>query len=124
MMKIPNDHRPGLPKSINHEALRLALYWARYSIPNEIAATAKEAVKLIRYLYRDAKSHHHYMEQACNRPLTPKEEAWIPKLEERITFCAEALGLGVVFSGDPRGSTVKLVTPGVSNGWEIDRWNL
>jgi hypothetical protein len=67
---------------------------------------------------RHAKTHRNYAEAACNRSLTPAEERKVDQIETRIRALVAQLEthdgqpVGVKFTGDPRGYTVKLVIPG------------
>ena len=70
-----------------------------------------------------ATQHHELMEDSCNGvEVFDREGEPLPELKrcrENIQANAAALGAkGVVFSGDPRGATVKLVFPdGHTNDW-------
>lgn len=63
-----------------------------------------------------AKTHHHMMERLCSdegfcREINEEgEHPQVIRCRQRIEACARRLGCkGVLFSGDPRGCTVKLV---------------
>lgn len=66
---------------------------------------------------RHAKTFHALMEFECNHGTTPWVEKREPQLVARICQLVEQLPLvngeaiGAVFSGDPRGATVKLRMP-------------
>ena len=75
---------------------------------------------LARGILRDAATHHRLCEVDCNEGLTEKQARQSDACERRILArCAElGPGFGAVFSGDPRGATVKLVVPsGYSDSW-------
>lgn len=80
------------------------------------------------YLIRLATGHHKAMEDDCNgldihdddgEPLPP-----LARLKAKLTKAAEDAQLsGVIFSGDPRGCTVKLIMPnGETNDWGKEGW--
>lgn len=78
--------------------------------------SAETARKLIKAAYR----HHYYAEEACNSPEGAEfAERNRPSVRKQIRQLAEAVGAtGVVFSGDPRGATVKLTfADGTTNDW-------
>ena len=62
-----------------------------------------------------AKSYVRLQEARCNTGLTDRQEKREAKLEVLLTELASGLGLGVEFSGDPRGFCVRLI----ANGQEI-----
>jgi len=79
------------------------------------------------YLIRLATGHHKAMEDYCNGiDIYDDDGEPLPKLaslRERITDTADIMGCGVVFSGDPRGCTVKLTMPnGETNDWGKEGW--
>jgi hypothetical protein len=100
-----------------------------------------EAPRLAQLLCRHGKTYHRVQEAICNGPaLTPwaethlqqerlnelyaRHEAWCEKrerqLETRLRAIVASLGrrFGVIFSGDPRGATVKITVPsGRTNDW-------
>lgn len=67
--------------------------------------------------------HHRYMEKWCNGEIETDEEGELPAhvvaLRNGILRDAKLVGAtGVVFSGDPRGATVKLTfANGTTNDW-------
>jgi len=78
---------------------------------------------------RHATTHARLAETAVNRDLTPREERQDRAVEARIRELVASLpkprgraAIGVEFSGDPRGFTVKLVVPGDKGGntWGLD----
>jgi hypothetical protein len=71
---------------------------------------------LLRQLMRLAKKHHRLAEQACNEDV-PEDHR--ERCETAIrAVCAKMRGCIPVFSGDPRGATVKLRLPsGRTNDW-------
>jgi hypothetical protein len=96
-----------------------------------------ERVHLAKLLMRHATSHAHIQEAICNgvewtqwdtnesfNKRQARHETWTEKrdaqLEKRIRAIVAELGegFGVVFLGDPRGCTVKIVLPsGRTNDW-------
>lgn len=80
--------------------------------PNVAADTAATLARL-------ATKHCRLQEAKCNFPWTDKQQSQEDALRERITTLAKSIGCtGLVFSGDPRGATVKLVVPsGYTNDW-------
>lgn len=68
-----------------------------------------------------ARRHHRLQERICNGELEwheDSEPAPDEKLEEKIRRLCAAVGVSAVFSGDPRGATVKLkVKSGRTNDW-------
>jgi hypothetical protein len=76
--------------------------------------------RLCSLICRAAATHHRYQEMACNEPDAPSDAA----IEARIRQLVDALPryrnqpIVPVFSGDPRGATVKLRMPdGRSDDW-------
>lgn len=66
-------------------------------------------------LMRLARRHGKMQERACNAPVPENHDALC---EARISKVCERIGCVPVFSGDPRGATVKVVVPsGHSNSW-------
>lgn len=87
----------------------------------DIEVTRGEVCSLIA---RHAKTHHNYAETECNRELRPSERRKVEQIETRIRALVAQLEthdgqpVGVKFTGDPRGYTVKLVIPGApGNTW-------
>lgn len=96
-----------------------------------------EALIAARLLCRHGKTYHSIQEAMCNgvewaqydtnesfNRRQARHEAWTEKrdrqLEKRIRSIVEGLGpgFGVIFQGDPRGCTVKVVVPsGRTNDW-------
>lgn len=77
-----------------------------------------EVLELARNLMRWARTHGNYQENRCNRDVTEAEEKREERLEERIAEACKPFGITPVFSGDPRGATVKLKVPsGLTNDW-------
>lgn len=74
-------------------------------------------------LMAQAKRHHKLMEDYCNGrevyDADGEPKAALRRCRERIESIAKAVGCtGVVFSGDPRGATVKLTfADGTTNDW-------
>ena len=74
-----------------------------------------------------ATQHLQMMVDYCNGvDIYDQDGEPVPKLAQLrkiIEAAAKEAGCGVVFSGDPRGSTVKLHLPnGESNSWGGDGW--
>ena len=75
-----------------------------------------------RLIMRHAATYARIQEMWCNVALPDagirlyeKREA---QLEARITVLAQSIGCRVIFSGDPRGATVKLAMPdGYTDDW-------
>ena len=67
-------------------------------------------------LMRLSKKHCRLQEQACNEQVPEDHDA---KCEQKIReLCNQLYGCSPVFSGDPRGCTVKLRVPsGKTNDW-------
>ncbi len=79
-----------------------------------------ERMALARGILRDAATHHRLCEVDCNEGLTEAQARRSDACERRILArCAElGPGFGAVFSGDPRGATVKITLPsGYSDSW-------
>ena len=80
------------------------------------------------WLIRLATKHQKMMVDACNGEFTAYDENDQPvpklaKLQAQIEEAARQHGCGVVFSGDPRGSTVKLILPNKeSNSLDKEGW--
>lgn len=75
---------------------------------------------IARAILRDAATHYRLAEQDCNVGLTEAQARRSDACERRILArCAElGPGFGAVFSGDPRGATVKITLPsGYSDSW-------
>jgi hypothetical protein len=66
---------------------------------------------LVLKLVRLSKRHHRLQELGCNRGLSAAEEAAEKRCEDAIQRLCRGLGCEPVFSGDPRGCTVKLRLP-------------
>lgn len=80
-----------------------------------------------RHLIRLAAKHHKLMEQLCNGEIEYDAEGENPQVadvRQETANRAEGIGCkGVVFSGDPRGATVKLVFhDGETNDWGKEGW--
>lgn len=76
-------------------------------------------------LMRLAEKHHKLMEDQCNgveiytRQGTPRAPLF--RNRQAITYLLSGIGCGVLFSGDPRGCTVKIKFPdGATNDWGQD----
>lgn len=82
---------------------------------------AGATIRTARSLMAQAKRHHAACEHQCNGGEigdTMRRTA-----ELAILRMTRKLGCGVIFSGDPRGATVRLVMPdGASNGFASDGW--
>lgn len=73
-----------------------------------LSAMLEELMKL-------AKRHGRLQEKACNEQVKEGHDA---VCEKKITAVCERIGCGVIFSGDPRGCTVKVTVPsGRSDSW-------
>jgi hypothetical protein len=69
-------------------------------------------------LVRLARRHHRFQEAHCNYGLSAAEEAAEQRCEDAIQRLCRGLGCEPVFSGDPRGATVKLKVPsGRTDDW-------
>lgn len=65
-----------------------------------------------------AKRLNRYNETECNYGLTPAQETRVMNLEKRVRAICHALGITVIFNGDPRGYAVKLhFASGAYNTW-------
>lgn len=60
-------------------------------------------------MFRLATTHHRLAETGCNRELSPQETD--ERTESRIIDLCQEAGFSPIFSGDPRGVTVKLTVP-------------
>lgn len=70
---------------------------------------------VLRRLMRLSKRHGRLQEEACNHDMP---EGYDAATEKRINDLADSIGCLAVFSGDPRGCTVKLKVPsGKTNDW-------
>ena len=77
-----------------------------------------QVIDLAHWLQRLAATHNRYAEADCNRGLTPDEEKRNDILELMVAHQCKQWGMGVVFSGDPRGATIKLRLPsGKTDDW-------
>jgi hypothetical protein len=80
------------------------------------------------WLIRLATKHQKMMVDVCNGDFIAYDESDQPvpqlaKLQAAIEEAAKQLGCGVMFSGDPRGSTVKLILPNkASNSMGGEGW--
>ena len=74
--------------------------------PYHVAIMADELMRLSR-------KHHRIMEGHCNGDYDIPEDAHQPedKIEAKITEIMKPFGITPIFSGDPRGCTVKLKMP-------------
>ena len=80
-----------------------------------------DGVRACSLIARAAKTHGRLAEEECNGPaLGEWSQRWADRIEKRTAQIEENIralvaslgdGFGVVFSGDPRGSTVKITTP-------------
>lgn len=86
-----------------------------------IAGQEGLALHTARELMRLAATHGRLQEEACSVAMSEEREAAHGRKEERTESKIRSLlpeGWGVVFSGDPRGATVKLTCPsGRTNDW-------
>lgn len=82
-------------------------------------ATAADLAELCRL----ARRHGKLQEKACNEEVPENHDA---KCEADITALCAKIGLTrVIFGGDPRGYTVKVVLPsGRSNSWGGEGWGV
>ena len=85
--------------------------------------------KKCKRLMQLANNHHKAMEDYCNGTRDPydsdsEDKPWYSKMKSEITELATSMGcVGVKFSGDPRGCTVKLILPnGETNDWGKEGW--
>jgi hypothetical protein len=79
------------------------------------------------HLIRMATQHQRMMVDYCNGvDIYDQDGEALPELAQLrrvIEAAAKGAGCGVVFSGDPRGSTVKLLLPsGETNSWGGEGW--
>ena len=84
--------------------------------------TYNDVERAARLIMRHAAIYARIQEIWCNVELsdahTALYEAKEARLEQRITARAQSIGCAVIFSGDPRGATVKLVMPdGYTDDW-------
>lgn len=90
-------------------------------VPGTAAMTTDRAAYL---LLRHGTTHKRLQEMACTVEMTEgqerRHEAQDTACEERITAICTAVGITPIFSGDPRGHTVKLTLP---DGY-VDDWGL
>ena len=71
--------------------------------------------ELLDELMRLARRHGKLQEKACNEQVPENHDA---ACERKIRAVCEQIGCGVVFSGDPRGATVKVTVPSkLTNDW-------
>ena len=66
---------------------------------------------LVLRLVRLSKRHARFQELGCNRGLSAAEERAEQRCEDAIRRVCQGLGCEPVFSGDPRGCTVRLRVP-------------
>lgn len=92
-------------------------------IAREATCNYFDAIPHARAILRDATTHHRYAEAECSEEMTDARAAWVERrsaaCEHRITERCAALGFPApMFSGDPRGCTVKIRLPsGYSDSW-------
>lgn len=84
-----------------------------YAMAKHTDASIGDLQRLMRY----ASTHQRLVTGDCNRGLTPAEVAKQFHVCKRITDLVNSVKCGVVFSGDPRGCTVKVV---VADGYTND----
>ena len=96
---------------MNKEQITFCILMAR-----EIPADAPLVLTdVLHDLMRLARHHKKLQEMACNEPVP---EGHDEKCEGRIRELCEEINCVPVFSGDPRGCTVKLKVPsGRTNDW-------
>jgi hypothetical protein len=96
----------------------LALQIERYFAPG----AAFDLRQLCALLARLAPAYHRIQELRCNEPMTERQERRIDRLEGSIEARARAIvdafpplasgkRLGLTFTGDPRGFTIRVVVP-------------
>ncbi len=81
-----------------------------------------------RLILRSAATHGRYAVEECNRELSASEVSLHNASCERLARYANRLGVTLTLGGDPRGYTVKLMTPksgkyntwgGAEDGWGV-----
>lgn len=103
------------------EGLHLAVMVARLvdAVPSHSVANILDG------MLRNAVSYQRLSELSCNQELTTRQKSRARSLEAAIRAGAASLGLGVTFTGDPRGFVVKLQFPdGASNTCGNDGWGI
>lgn len=80
--------------------------------------STSEIVDLAGRLIRWGRAHGRLMEAACNYCLSPAQDRQVARLCKRVKVACEPFGIVPVFSGDPRGATVKLkLKSGIADDW-------
>lgn len=94
----------------------------------KFVGTTQRTLEICSLVARHATTHHRLQEIQCSREATAAELIHERQLEDRIRKLVADLpqrsrgaSIGVEFSGDPRGYTVKLVVPGDRGG---NTWGL
>lgn len=102
---------------------------------DKFVGTTQRTLEICSLVARHATTHHRLQEIQCNREATAAEllrekhiedrirklVADLPKAKVQLTRGSTVASIGVEFSGDPRGFTVKLVVPGDKGG---NTWGL
>ena len=68
-----------------------------------------KATKLAVELFRMGPASARLAENACNRELTPREDARDDRMDARVEAIGKELGLKAYRQGDPRGWTIRVV---------------
>jgi len=91
---------------------------------NPSIGTTSNIIETCSLICRAATTHARLAEADCNYGLTERENRLVERLEKRIAnLCLELptvvdKAITPIFSGDPRGATVKLVLPdGRTDDW-------
>jgi hypothetical protein len=72
----------------------------------------------VEQLLKLSRQHLRLQEAKCNRPWTMSDETKETKLRERATAIIESWGFKALFTGDPRGYTLRILFPdGKYNTW-------
>lgn len=72
----------------------------------------------IQALMRHAQSYHTLQVRDCNYGLSEGEQKREERIQSRIAAICQAYAIKPIFSGDPRGATVKFQVPSdVTNDW-------
>lgn len=83
--------------------------------------TISRVVSLITEILKLSKTHHKIQENQCNYQISKAQQTREKNIETRIIEIIKLLFKkrgGVIFSGDPRGATVKIILPsGYYDSW-------
>ena len=93
------------------------------ALAREPALKGVRVVDLARKLCRLATAHHRLAEVDCNYGLSAVEERKNRRIENQIKALCQSVHIDPIFSGDPRGTTVKLKLPSKrTNDWGNTGW--